>query len=394
MKNNTIENTIAKNLCCSCGICAGLCVKQSICMHITEGCLLPQINHDTCINCGLCYSVCPGKDILSLSSINNEILTGQVLNVYSGNVQDEHFLLKTASGGICTKLITELLQKKLYDSAFLVDTFDYSQYVKTKRFESIIDINKIGRSRYIPVSHEEAVKYILSHRQERIIIVGTSCAIKGFCNLIEKYHLSKDNYLLIGLFCDKMMNYHVWDYFADKACEKTGRLKSLYFRTKEINGWPGDMKLEYEKSKSYLPKKERLAVKDFFCNRRCLYCTDKLNVYADISLGDNYTGQNTIRLGSSNIIIRTLIGKSAFNVIKNLLTLNEVEINMIFNSQEVYKKNENYYFQSLHSGKKAPIKLHLKYTYKLFKIKVGDLYGKYPWLMKIMCQIESLIKKY
>ena len=53
-----------KHLCCSCGICEGICNKDAITMTKNEfGFFVPEVDQEKCNNCGLCYSVCPGDKI-------------------------------------------------------------------------------------------------------------------------------------------------------------------------------------------------------------------------------------------------------------------------------------------------------------------------------------------
>lgn len=398
MNRKTIQETLDKRLCCSCGICAGICSKGCIRMSVdNNGRLLPTLDSSLCVECGICYNVCPGKDAIKERPTSKAELIGELKGQWTAHVKDDKHLLQTASGGICTWLIKQLLDTNLYDAAFVVDTFNYSTYVKTEHLSDLENIDKVGRSRYIPVSQENAAWFMIKNKAKRVILVGTSCAVRGFRNVIEHYHLDSSNYLLIGLFCDKMMNYHVWDYFANKQNSASGKLNSLFFRSKEKNGWPGDMKLAFEHDNLFLEKRERIAVKDFFCNERCLYCMDKLNIYSDIALGDNYTGKYGFRMGSSNVLIRTSHGEKAIKSV-DLSQLKQYELNIeeVWRSQEVGKKRENGYFLSvlLHENRTIPIKIRLKYHYKRLKICCGDNYHRFPLLMNVWKALESSIKKY
>lgn len=69
------------------------------------------------------------------------------------------------------------------------------------------------------------------------------------------------------------------------------------FKNKDSGGWPGNMKFYFSDGKCvFKNKSERVKIKDYFKPERCVYCVDKLNVFADISLGDNYTDQNSSSL--------------------------------------------------------------------------------------------------
>lgn len=142
--------------------------------------------------------------------------------------------------------------------------------------------------------------------------------------IISMYHLEEENYLLIGLFCEGVMNYNVWNYFNDKFC-KGKELSAFHFKNKESGGWPGNVKLIFaDGSFKYIDKKERVKVKRYFKPERCLYCIDKLNVTADISLGDNYTGIDSSPLGSDSVIVRTSKGLEAWKAVEDIFEVRPI----------------------------------------------------------------------
>ena len=98
-----------------------------------------------------------------------------------------------------------------------------------------------------------------------MVLIGTGCAITGIKNVIDRYRLNRDNYLLIGLLCDKLMSYRVWDYFTEIG-KHQGKLQGMYFRDKSVGGWPGGVKLRLKESEMSLPKRSRAEVKDLFCH--------------------------------------------------------------------------------------------------------------------------------
>lgn len=87
MKDN-VNSIVRKGLCCSCGICAGICPRNCIEMIICKGIAKPNINNEQCINCGLCLDICPGKDVQSQPSIkNSNYLVGNVRKAYIGYIK-------------------------------------------------------------------------------------------------------------------------------------------------------------------------------------------------------------------------------------------------------------------------------------------------------------------
>ena len=357
MEQITVKKTVDGGLCTPCGACAGVCPKNCICWERDKGLYLPHINPEQCVSCGLCASVCPGLGhTYETKRSPKETVTGEYLeccNAWSRDPQVRHI---SASGGVVTTLVKTLLEQGIYNSVFCLDTYDYRNRLETKRktgdtFFPDAETAAVPKSRYLPVSHEQAVRYMKEHRQERIILIATSCALRGILAVIDRLKLNRENYLLIGLFCDKVFNYNVISYFEDRFCQGQ-TLTALHFKNKESGGWPGDMKLFPEKSQPiYVPIHERGRVKAYFMPERCLYCVDKLNAQADISLGDNYTGIDASELGSNSVIIRTCWGKTAWDAAREGLETRPVEIGAIRKAQYLEGRLNNLYFADLKAAR-------------------------------------------
>lgn len=338
-----IENitfTTRYNLCSGCGICAGICPKQCIQWKENDnGMYQPVVNYSFCIKCGLCKEVCPGLGHQYEENLDGDAVQGNVLlacNAWSRSPKIRHV---SASGGIVSTIIQHLLENRSYDTAFLVDGYDYHHQLFTtpvtaKELQEGFASSSYPKSRYLPVSHEYVVSYARNNRTKKIIIIGTSCAIRGFLSAVEKLSLIRENYLLIGLFCDRVFTYNVIDYFSQPVFCGEKKLVELHFKNKESGGWPGNMKFIFSDGSSiYQDKIERAKVKDYFMPERCLYCIDKLNICADISLGDNYTQQDSSSLGSNSVIIRTKRGLTAWQENKSFVESHNVSVQDIMKAQ-------------------------------------------------------------
>lgn len=350
-----ISKVVADNLCVSCGICAGVCPKKCISSTYRNGRYLPTVDENSCTNCGLCHGVCPGKatDYPKLCKLNGEsdtanILFGKSKICLAAQTKNEKILAQSASGGVVTTLVMNLLHKKIYDAAFLVDTYTHDEEIFSAKYTADSDFGATPKSRYLTVNHSRAVDYMLRHRDEKIIFVGTACFMQGLLNIIDRFKLRRENYFLLGLFCDKTMNYGVWNYFKE-LCGASEPLRELFFRTKEPNGWPGDVGLVTERRKFFLPRQARMQMKDFFALERCLYCLDKLNRFADISCGDNYTqidlpaSMNPSK-GTSNVIVRTDRGVEVFAKFADEFYFCEVPAVEIAKSQQINIRANNFIY--------------------------------------------------
>ena len=155
---------------------------------------------------------------------------------------------------------------------------------------------------------------------------------------------------MIGLFCDSVFAYSALNFFSSEAFCGTKKLTELHFKNKESGGWPGNMKFffsdgstayqnkrerEKEQSERYYDeiKREREKAKEYFMPERCLYCIDKLNISADISVGDNYTGVDSSERGSNSVLIRTERGSTAWNCVQERLELREITVEQIAKAQ-------------------------------------------------------------
>lgn len=340
MNIENITFTTEFNLCSGCGICVGICPKQCIQWRKNNnGTYQPVVNSNGCMKCGLCKAVCPGLGHQYGEQLDWEAVQGEVFQAYNAWSRSNEIRHVSASGGIVSTVIHHLLEKGSYDVAFLVDSYDYHHQLFTtpvtiKDLKEGIACSSYPKSRYLPVSHENAVSYARSNRTKKMILVGTSCAIRGFLSAVEKLGLERENYLLIGLFCDRVFTYNVMEYYSQPVFCGKKKLEDLHFKNKESGGWPGNMKFIFsDGSIAYQNQSERVKVKDYFMPERCLYCIDKLNVCADISLGDNYTQQDSSRLGSNSVIIRTKRGLDAWQESEPFVESHNVPVQEIMKAQ-------------------------------------------------------------
>lgn len=350
---NTVRTTARLNLCTGCGVCKEICPKNCISFRLERGLYVPAIDDSTCVSCGLCAAVCPGLGHrYSPAATAEETVTGPALAAYNAWSRDPELRHVSASGGVVSTIIRQLLQNGSYDGAFCLDSYDYRRQLKTRLYTpeeaaSLWNQSSAPKSRYLPVSHENALAYMKENRNARLILVGTSCAVRGLQAALRQLNLDREQYLFIGLFCDKVFNYNVLTYWQDRYCGGSP-LTALHFKNKESGGWPGDMKFFPEgQAPFYVPLSDRAGAKAYFMPERCLYCVDKLNICADISLGDNYTGKDESELGSNSVIIRTERGAAAWASAEDQLEIREVNIADIQKAQAIDLRLDNLYFGDL-----------------------------------------------
>ena len=344
----------------------------------------PEISEE-CVECGLCRKVCPHNSLTDYDGTEKleEYILGEYKSVFCAKNKDRELLKDAASGGVVTGIIRRLLDKGEYDSAFLVCGYNYNAPIMTKRFTAGDSLKGTTRSRYLTVSHENTVRYMLEHPDERIIIVGTGCAIQGFLNTINvQRKLHRENYLLIGLFCEKTMNYNVIRYFSQHKAGHGRTIKEFYFKHKAAGGWPGNVRIVYEdESVCDLPNTERMKVKDYFSCERCLYCLDKLNRNADISVGDNYIKKNADPEGVSSVIVRTEIGRRVWEICRDGFEYHVDAAEELLKAQVISSKAGNFEFAKIKGlyGENAVYDAESEKQYQraLKKIEIGKKDNSY-----------------
>jgi len=354
-----IDETVDSGLCVECGLCTAVCPKNCIVLK-DRG--TPEI-HEGCIACGLCAEICPGQPFDYKAVYEKEKLSpetdfwaGAFRSCYRLVHKDAALLKNSTSGGAVSGMVKKLLEKGSYDAAFLVEDnrFDKRAGVGLHKTvaaiveKAVIDrVEKTAKSRYIPVSQAAAAEYMLKNREAKLILVGTACAIHGFLNIIDRFKLCRENYLLLGLFCDSCMGYEVYDYFCQHPKVK-GQIEEFYFRDKAKKGWPGDMRIVCEGGRVLnLDRSARMEVKEHFKMERCLYCLDKLNQFADISFGDDYSSSKRDFKGASAVIVRSEAGTAAFEACKEEFEVRVASIEDIVRTQHLNKRRDNYYYGRL-----------------------------------------------
>jgi coenzyme F420-reducing hydrogenase beta subunit/polysaccharide pyruvyl transferase WcaK-like protein len=332
-----IEKTLKLNMCISCEICKASCPVHAISMKFVKGKFIPSIKKDTCINCGLCLSLCPGIHLK-----RKDVSLGPYIKSYTVYTKNNNILKKSASGGFVTTLVGEILRKKEFDGAFLLEFNIFK--LKPARLKLFTDHEKVlsaAKSKYVPASAYNIIKKLSEDKGKKYIIVGTSCLIQGIKQFLREKNISEDNILFIGLFCDRTLNFNIYDYFEKTFGKRKEKLTHLDFRNKDPNGWPGDSKLFFNSGRIQIVNKSvRRDTKKYFQLNRCIYCLDKLNTSADISVGDCYIKEEADKLGKSSLIIRTEKGKKIFEKYSYLFSNKEENIGSVAGSQNIDEKRD------------------------------------------------------
>lgn len=408
-----IKRTRDLGLCTSCEACSAVCPMNAISMEFKNGQYLPLINQKKCIDCGMCAFICPGINF-SEKNFSLEKISGNSLECYIAWTKNSNIRKISSSGGVITSLIMRMLEEGYYQGAFVLEDDGTSGKIsRLKLVSSPDEVLKSAKSKYLPASIYEIIKEIKEGKNKKYILVGTACQFSAIKRVIQKFNLPENNFIFLGLFCDKTLNYNFVKYL-EREYKKIGeKLIKLDFRSKDAGGWPGNMILYFDSGrKTEVNSKERKKVKKFFQLERCLYCIDKFNIKADISFGDCYIENEKESKGKSNIIIRTEKGRDIWKRLKNDFEAEEVAMDKIVSSQKLIDKNNNYimarcfveknksYYQNIENVNNSREDIekynqNLKYIkwgrdYSIARIKIDLFFNKYWIIFKKV--VESIIK--
>lgn len=336
---NVLQVT-SEHLCHSCGACSAVCKQDAIRFSETVGgYLFPAIDSDTCTHCGLCYKVCPGIHFGKSLTANmpEDPFVGQIQSCHVGKAVNNTIFENSQSGGVTTALLVHLMVTGQISGAIVASMSTIPPRGKALFAKSVDDFLLAQKSKYVPIP---MLSTIPSH-EGPLAFVGLPCHMHGLNNLFDYYPQLKSKVLIkIGLVCDRVLTNAVVDFLAWKA--NCSPVKSLVFRDKNKPCYPGNVVVQSTTGReAVLDASLRMSIKDLFTPARCRLCFDKLNVFADVVLGDPH-GLKGIdqKRGESLVIIRTARGKELVSAAAatGTIDLREVNKNDMIEGQNIQKK--------------------------------------------------------
>lgn len=344
-----ITEIVEQYLCHSCGSCFASCGHESIHYeHTSGGYLFPKINYDTCTNCGLCYEVCPGDHFTSIleEKTPNDPFVGDIIEVYSGKSADPLIYKNSQSGGVATSLIKYLLDTKQVEAAIVTVGTNDEEFVNSKAImiTSSEDLLQSQKSKYTPTNIISLFENI-DDIKGQIALVGLSCHMHGFENLTKINRKLKNKVIKIGLICERVMVHSAIEFFSRKITDE--KIMKLNFKDPSLSKYPGDMSAYSDDGKVHiLDRKHRKNMKDFFTPTRCFLCFDKMNIYADIVLGDPHGVSDVDREdGETMVITRNSLGQKIIHEIlkSGIIELKSVSLDEAIRGQKIEEKRQQWF---------------------------------------------------
>ena len=343
MKNNVCDDKGLRP-CTGCGICASVCGKNAITIHLDKyGYYKPVINENKCVECNLCKKSCYKYD-------ENLIQSDKHKECYAAVNKNAKQLMASSSGGISRVLMEECIAKgyKIMGCAY-----DTNKNIAVSIVASTIDdLDKFYGSKYFQSLTTEGFDTVLKDKtDQKYAIFGTPCQIYGFSQT-NKYKCNPDKYLLVDIFCHGCPSMMLWKSYLAYTMDITGceTYDKVTFRSK-THAWHEFCFDFFFNSKQYSSKKSKDPFYDIFfgmdmMNDACYNCNSRSTMaYGDIRLGD-YWGEkyDTDTKGVSAVVLKSSKGVDFFNAIKGKLNIEKATLDTILIGQSYGKPhtyNEN-----------------------------------------------------
>jgi coenzyme F420 hydrogenase subunit beta len=331
----------------------------------TGGYYLPVVDEEACIRCGLCLAVCPGVHFgeTLMSNLPEDPFAGCALETFVGKAADKQLFDNSQSGGIVSALLVHALETGRIKGAVTVAMQPGSPPRPVARLaKNRQEILQAQKSKYCPVPVLGFLKDLKNH-DGPIAVVGTSCQIHGLRNVLDKMpNLQIKIAFSIGLVCDRALTYSALDYLVNKASSTDkDNPRILHFRDKSVSGYPGDVHVFSDNGNSIvMPAKTRMQIKDYFTPARCRLCFDKMNVFADITVGDPHGLEDVDRkLGESMLVLRTEFGREIVQTARadSAINIRPVGYDQVLKGQGISQKKEQWSGYALaweKSGRELP----------------------------------------
>lgn len=280
-----MDNISKINDCYGCGVCATVCAKKIIKIHLNrDGFYEPYIDQqDKCTKCRICLDVCAlNHNDLSLEENN--------VNSWAAWSNDEKLRRECSSGGVGFEIARTFIEKgyKVVACRYNVEKVRAEHYIAT----TVKELAQSIGSKYIQSYTLDAFKEI--NRKEKYLVVGTPCQIDSFRRYIKRFNC-EDNFVLMDFFCHCVPSMHAWRAYTKMQEKKVGKITYASWRNKSEYGWHDSYNLLLKGEKSFIQSRKsqgdlfyKLFLGDMClgpqCSKQCKYKYDKSS--ADIRIGD------------------------------------------------------------------------------------------------------------
>jgi coenzyme F420 hydrogenase subunit beta len=318
-----ITRVVKEDLCIGCGLCAAICPQGNLAMTWNRFGEYNASEIKPCAtDCGLCQKVCPfggleedestiGEQLYgAVPGIQHRSETGYYLAAYVGH--SEKHRPTSASGGVATWLLEELLSNSIVDHVICVaPTGDPERLFEFKVFSTPNEVRTGAGSAYYPIEMSAAIREVLE-TPGRYAIVGLPCFIKAV-RLAQRSSakLRERIVVTVGLVCGQMKSKHFTDYVAALAGVQ-GEVTAVRYRGKSPDQPASNFHYVFTAADG---EEQRIfwneGISEAWTNRwftpaACNYCDDIFAECADVACMDAWLPEySSDSRGTSLVLVRS-----------------------------------------------------------------------------------------
>ena len=328
LKNEVILN----NLCTQCGSCVGLSNKTLEFRNIKDN-LVPVRIKSKVLDKD-CYSGCPAR-FCNYPNLNFEIfgktpenwLCGNVIQSYIGYSKDREIRRNSASGGVTTSLLVELLESGKIQGAICIQTGRTTSYKSEPIIAKTSEKIRLCSQSVYSLTPTNTIIEKIKDVKGPLAFVGLPDQVASIRKLqsLGNPEALKIKYI-IGLYMGTQMHLSaISGFLKPYGVKSLDEISKLNYRAGE---WPGYLSI-------ILKSGEEIKVEKFYYNyliplfitQNSLQIMDFTNELADISIGDAWSPKYENKgKGYSVVLGRTRTG---INILKDLEDQDKLSIDKI-----------------------------------------------------------------
>lgn len=333
--------SIEKEKCTGCKMCADICPKAAISFCVDEqGFWYPQVS-DACIKCGLCIKKCP--------SLNEQKSNLSEPTVYSAWSKCDETRITSTSGGA----FWEIASVFMADGGVVVGSrygkdWRSAEHIIARNHDELLQLKGSKYFQSDTAGVYKAVKQELEHGK-RVLFCGTPCQVSALKSFLGKEY---ENLYCMDFICRSINSPKAFKSYIDELEEKHhAKVIEVQLKNKK-NGWQSlASRVCFENDEESIKDKNEdwwvrgFIFNDLYTRESCYHCKYKVlpRLNADITIGDFWgiKGQTELDMfkGISVLLINTEKGQKLFDRTKNSFEYSQYTLQDVLPGNPALLKN-------------------------------------------------------